>query len=81
MTTGLGTGCASAPDENLAANPDDEIVCTREHVVGSRMPKKVCLTVAERRELARQTKEEITNRQRSDSVIGTGGPDIAGPGN
>ena len=80
LIAGVGSGCASAPEENVASNPDDDLICTHEHVVGSRMPKKVCMTAAERRALARQTTEEITNRQRSESVIGTGGPDIAGPG-
>lgn len=60
------TGLAAAPlalaEEPAAPAPaakpakpamDDpnRMVCTREHVVGSKRPKKVCMTVAQREEL------------------------------
>lgn len=34
-----------------AMDDPNRIVCTREHVVGSKRPKKVCMTVAQREEL------------------------------
>ena len=40
----------------------DRIVCTREHVVGSNRPRKVCLTVAERARLKDQA-ERMANRR------------------
>lgn len=44
---------ATAPAKPAKAAMDDpnRIVCTREHVVGSKRPKKVCMTVAQREEL------------------------------
>lgn len=44
---------AAAPTKPAKAAIDDpnRIVCTREHVVGSKRPKKVCMTVAQREEL------------------------------
>lgn len=51
---------APAPDAKPAAKPKvdmndpNRIVCTREHVVGSNRPQKICMTVAERQRLKDQ---------------------------
>jgi len=37
-----------AKPAKLAKDDPNRIVCTREHVVGSNRPEKVCMTVAER---------------------------------
>ena len=42
---------APAKPEKPAMDDPNRIVCTREHVVGSKRPKKVCMTVARREEL------------------------------
>jgi len=62
-----GTPEATAPTEAAAAAPmklaagkdDDRVICVREYVVGSKRPQKVCMTNAERVELAERTRIEM----------------------
>jgi hypothetical protein len=42
---------APAAKPKVDMNDPNRIVCTREHVVGSNRPQKVCMTVAERQRL------------------------------
>lgn len=41
----------SATAKKKAIDDPNRIVCTREHVVGSNRPQKVCMTVAQRQRL------------------------------
>lgn len=63
------TAPAAAPAPTAAPTPpakkkDDpnRVVCTREHVVGSNRPQRICMTVREREEL-RQRAVDSQNRQ------------------
>jgi hypothetical protein len=49
-------------------------VCKRVKVVGTRVPKNECLTVAEREQRARNAKDSIDNLQRVTCVPGVGNP-------
>ncbi|MDQ0462473.1 hypothetical protein QO010_000221 [Caulobacter ginsengisoli] len=40
-------------------NDPNRIVCTREHVVGSNRPQKICMTVAERQRLKDQADRDM----------------------
>lgn len=53
----------SAPAKPAQDDPD-RIVCTREHVVGSNRPKKVCMTVAQREEYRDQTRRTMDESRR-----------------
>ncbi len=61
------TAATPAPAEKTAKKPkvDDpnRLVCTREHVVGSNRPQKVCMTVAERAKL-KDNADRITDSGR-----------------
>ena len=76
------TACATSPTDDgntiAAANPDG-VMCVREPDMGSRLGRRVCTTRAERDAAAQITREEITNRQRSETRVITGAP--AGIGN
>ncbi|MDP1735985.1 MAG: hypothetical protein Q8L23_00940 [Caulobacter sp.] len=48
---GAAAPAKPAKPAKLDMDDPDRIVCTREHVVGSNRPKKVCMTVAQREEL------------------------------
>lgn len=72
------------PDAAPAAKPakpakDDpeRVVCTREHVVGSNRPQRICMTVGERQRLkdaaARATDEGRRPGQQSPGTIMGGG--------
>lgn len=64
-----------APAGKEAKKEDpNRIVCTREHVVGSNRPQKVCMTVAERERLRDQS-QRITDESRrvGSSPDGQGG--------
>ncbi len=41
----------TAPAPAPAKDDPNRIICTREHVVGSNRPKKVCMTAAQREEI------------------------------
>lgn len=60
---------APAPAEasKKAKKMDDpnRIVCTREHVVGSNRPQKVCMTVAERQRQKDKTDELLDESRRT----------------
>jgi hypothetical protein len=60
---------ADAPTAKPAKKMDDpsRVICTREHVVGSNRPQKVCMTVAQREEL-----RDAARRTMDDSRKGTG---------
>jgi hypothetical protein len=62
------------PDKKSVSDPD-RVVCTREHVVGSNRPQKVCMTVAER-ERARDAAVALMNNNRGADYNTT----IGGPG-
>ncbi len=76
ITAGLAAGCASTPEDGATAANTNDVICRNEHVVGSNMPRRICRTKAERDAIAQQTKEEITNRQRSEESA----PDVGLPG-
>lgn len=75
-----GTGFAESASPSAAAKPTlddpDRIVCTREKVVGSNRPKKVCMTVAQREELREMARFNMDERQRNagtaSSLTGSG---------
>ena len=53
----------AAPAKPALDDPD-RIVCTREHVVGSNRPKKICMTVAQREEYRDQTRRTMDETRR-----------------
>jgi len=55
---------AAEPTRKDAEDPT-RIVCTREHVVGSNRPKKVCMTVAKRNELRDAARRAMDEGRRS----------------
>lgn len=63
---------ASAAKKEAKKDDPNRIVCTREHVVGSNRPQKVCMTVAERERLKDQS-QRFTDEGRR-----TGGSDSQG---
>ena len=56
---------STAPPTGKEVKKDDpnRIVCTRQHVVGSNRPQKVCMTVAERERLKDQS-QRLTDESR-----------------
>jgi hypothetical protein len=52
--TGATAPLADPAAKKKAFDDPDRIVCTREHVVGSNRPQKVCMTVAQRQRLKDQ---------------------------
>ncbi|MDQ0462474.1 hypothetical protein QO010_000222 [Caulobacter ginsengisoli] len=52
-------GAPSAPAVKPDKNDPNRIVCTREHVVGSNRPRKICMTVAERQRLKDQADRDM----------------------
>ena len=62
----------TAPAKPAADDPN-RIVCTREHVVGSNRPQKVCMTVAQREELKAAADRSLDPTRRR-----AGGQDIPG---
>ena len=62
-----------APKPKPAKDDPNRIVCTRQHVVGSNRPQKVCMTIAERDRL-----RDATARVLSDQRGASAPP--AGPG-
>lgn len=71
----------SAPAKPALDDPD-RIVCTREHVVGSNRPKKVCMTVAQREEYREQTRRTMDETRRGTGSKGVmnGGDGRGGAG-
>ncbi len=61
-----------AKPAKLAKDDPNRMVCTREHVVGSNRPEKVCLTVAERQQLKDAASRSLDESRRS-------GPQAPGP--
>jgi hypothetical protein len=73
-------GCAQTPaDESAAVANADGVICAQDANLGSRLNHRKCTTKAEREEVARITREEITNRQRAGQAIDTA--PMASPGN
>lgn len=68
---------ATAPPAPLAKDDPNRIVCTREHVVGSNRPQKICMTVAER-----DRQRELAKRGMDESRRGSGASktDVGSPG-
>lgn len=52
---------------NATASPDDKIVCRREQLTGSHRRTKVCMTVAQRREMLEKTQAEMATAGRNSS--------------
>ncbi|MFZ5668945.1 MAG: hypothetical protein ACOY4K_05595 [Pseudomonadota bacterium] len=86
VAAGLGLASVAAAEETAAppapakpAKPakDDpnRMVCTREHVVGSNRPKKVCMTVAQRDALRDQARRSMDEGRRT-----AGGDELAQDG-
>lgn len=50
---------------NATAAPDDKIVCRREQLTGSHRHVKVCMTVAQRREILEKTQTELDTAGRN----------------
>lgn len=50
---------APAAKPKVDMNDPNRIVCTREHVVGSNRPQKICMTVAERQRLKDQADRDM----------------------
>jgi hypothetical protein len=70
---------APAPDAKPAKpkskmDDPDRIVCTREHVVGSNRPQKICMTVAERQRL-KDIADQTTDLSKNNISIRTQGTD------
>lgn len=76
----VGFAANAAPSPSVPAKPalddPDRIVCTREKVVGSNRPKKVCMTVAQREEIREMARFNMDERQRNagtaSSLTGSG---------
>lgn len=70
----------ASPGEGKDKKKQDDpnrVVCTREHVVGSNRPQKVCMTVAERQRLkdqADRTLDTSRGRPGGKELMGSGGP-------
>lgn len=63
---------APAPAKKKSAMDDpNRIVCTRDHVVGSNRPRKVCMTVAQRQAL-KDSADRLSNRALNDSALERG---------
>lgn len=50
---------APAPAAAPAADPEDRIVCHREHVVGSNRRERVCMTVRQRAQIRDQSQTDL----------------------
>lgn len=57
------TPAPSAPAKPSLDDPD-RIVCTRERVVGSNRPRKVCMTMAQREEYREQSRRALDETRR-----------------
>jgi len=55
---------AAAPVKPAKDDPN-RIVCTREHVVGSNRPKKVCMTAAQRDQIRDAARRELDEGRRT----------------
>lgn len=64
---------APAAKPKVDMNDPNRIVCTREHVVGSNRPQKVCMTLAERQRLKDQADrdQDISKHNIDTSLKGT----------
>jgi hypothetical protein len=51
--------------EARATDPDDRVVCHREHVVGSNRRQRVCMTVRQRAQAQDQSQDEMRRSTRS----------------
>ncbi len=51
-------------DKPTKEEDPNRVVCTREHVVGSNRPQKVCMTVAERQRLKDAAARSLDSSQR-----------------
>jgi len=58
---------ASEPAKPATSGKDDpnRMICTREHVVGSNRPKKVCMTAAQREALRDAARRELDEGRRT----------------
>ena len=73
-TTEASSATASSSLIALAKSDPNKMVCTREHVVGSNRPEKVCLTARQRLELAERSKEQLDRvRSRYEEAQKAGG--------
>lgn len=52
---------------NATASADDKIVCRMEQLTGSHRRVKVCMTVAQRREMTERTQDELSTAGRDSS--------------
>ncbi len=59
------TATESKPKATKKMDDPNRIVCTREHVVGSNRPQKVCMTVAERERRKDKTNEILDESRRT----------------
>lgn len=72
-TPALAEETAPSPDQTTppakpakpAKDDPNRMVCTREHVVGSNRPVKVCMTAAEREQLRDQSARAVDETRRA----------------
>lgn len=58
------TPAVPAPAPSAKDDPN-RMICTREHVVGSNRPKKVCMTAAQREEIREQARRNMDESRRT----------------
>jgi len=68
---------AELNDDNIAthnatANPEEQVICTRERVKGSNLRKKVCRTQAQIDADLESSRETMDRLRRTDNVPGAG---------
>lgn len=66
----------AASSSSAQADDGDEMVCTTEAVIGSRMGRRVCMTRSERERVREESREATDDLQRSPIA----GPDNVGGG-
>ncbi len=58
---------AGAPADAARIADDNQLICKREYVLGSSIPKRVCLTKAQRREMQEAAQRNMKDMQRGGS--------------
>lgn len=54
-----GGATAGAPAKQAALKDGDTVVCTREQLVGSKLPKKLCMTKHERQVIFERSQDQM----------------------
>jgi hypothetical protein len=70
-----GGSAAGNPDQKKPADPDQKLICKTDYFVGSKIPKRVCLTRAQWEQGEQDGKDALERRSRfQKSDVPTGGP-------